>query len=394
MADLENNQAPETSTISDVGTAQLADNVVISEKATVKDTPTVRTDITRSRTDKATVKDTRTVLLDAAQSRTERATVSESRSLLVQTQGPTLWFALGIPAIETSLDIVGGALSVELDIPAIELSASILQGAVLRFPLSVPALEVSGSIKSGGKLSVSLPIPAMELSFRIAPRNEINAALGITALRLAGSIISGGVLSVPIEIPALGLVLAIGHQNQLVFALDVPFIDPWLEIRGLPAFVPFRKGFAMNLSTFGVTEYSEYPFNSFADYHLGGVYVGASENGIFLLDGDDDNGVKIQAAIQTGTEDLWKDVIKRLREGFAVIRGGPLRLEIVLDEGRLEPVIRDLLSVRDVIHEERIKFPRGLKNRFVSFIWRNLGGSDFDLESFRAMVDPIVHKKR
>jgi hypothetical protein len=234
----------------------------------------------------------------------------------------------------------------------------------------------------------------MELSFRIAPRNEINAALGITALQLSGAIISGGVLSGAIEIPALTLSATIGHQNRLIFALDIPFIDPWLEIRGMPAFVPIRKGFAMNLSTFGVTEYSEYPFNSFADYHLGGVYVGASENGIFLLDGDDDNGVKIQAAIQTGTEDLWKDVIKRLREGFAVIRGGPLRLEIVLDEGRLEPVIRDLLSVRDVIHEERIKFPRGLKNRFVSFIWRNLGGSDFDLESFRAMVDPIVHKKR
>jgi len=234
----------------------------------------------------------------------------------------------------------------------------------------------------------------MELSLQIAPRNEINAALGITALRLSGAIISGGVLSVPIEIPALGLVLTLGHQNQLALTLDIPFIDPWLEIRGMPAFVPIRKGFALNLSHFGVTEYNNYPFNSFCDYRGTGIYIGASEDGIFLLDGEDDNGVKIDAAIQVGTEDLWRDVIKRLREGFTVIRGGPLRLQIVLDEGRLEPVIRDLLSVRDVIHEERIKFPRGLKNRFVSFIWSNLGGSDFDLESFRAMVDPITHRKR
>ena len=237
-------------------------------------------------------------------------------------------------------------------------------------------------------------MPAVELSLRIAPRNEIDAALKIPALQLFGAVISGGILSGALEIPALTLSATLGHQNQLVFALDIPFIDPWLEIRVLPAFVPIRKGFAMNLSHFGVTEYENYPFNSFCDYRGTGIYIGASEEGIFLLDGEDDNGVKINAAIQMGTEDLWKDVIKKLREGFTVIRGGPLRLEIVLDEGRLDPVIRDLLSVRNVIHEERIKFPRGLKNRFVSFIWRNLGGADFDMESFRVMVDPIIHRKR
>jgi hypothetical protein len=306
----------------------------------------------------------------------------------------TLWFALEIPAVEIELDIVASVLSVDLDIPALELSASILQGAALDFSLEVPVLEVSGSIKSGEKLSASLPMPAIELSLRIAPRNEIDATLRIPALQLSGAIISGGVLSGAIEIPPLGLSATIGHQNRLIFALDIPFIDPWFEIRGLPAFVPFRKGFVVNLAHFGVTEYSGYSFNSLCDYHGTGIYIGASEEGIFLLDGDDDNGVKINAAIQTGTEDLWKDVIKRLREGFAVIRGGPLRLQIVLDEGRFAPVIRDLLSVRDVIHEERIKFPRGLKNRFDSFIWSNLDGSDFDLESFRVMVDPITHKKR
>jgi len=306
----------------------------------------------------------------------------------------TLWFALEIPAVEIDLDICESILSVDLDIPAIELSASISQGAVLNLPLEVPALEVSAAIKSGEKLSASLLVPAVALSLTISARNEINAAIGIPALRLSGSLMSGQVLSGAIEIPPLGLVLTLGHQNQLVFALDIPFIDPWLEIRVMPAFVPFRKGFAVNLSHFGVTEYDNYPFNSFCDYHGMGIYIGASEQGIFLLDGDDDNGVKINAAIQMGTEDLWKDYIKRLREGFVVIRGGPLQLQIVLDEGRLDPVIRNLESVVNTMHEERIKFPHGLKNRFVSFIWRNLGGGDFDMESYRAMVDPITHRKR
>jgi hypothetical protein len=394
MADLENNQAPETATISDSGSVQLADNVGKSEKVTTRDTRTVKIDIVRSSTDKATVKDTRTVLLDATKSQTDKTTVADTLSALVQTQGPTFWFALEIPAIETRLDIVASVLSVELDFPAIELSANILQGAVLSFPLEVPALEVSAAIKSGEKLSASLPIPAVELSLQIAPRNEINAALGITALRLSGTLMSGGVLSGAIEIPALTLGLTLGHQSRLAFVLEIPSIDPWLEIRVIPAFVPFRKGFVMNLSTFGVTEYSDYSFNSFCDYHLSGVYVGASEDGIFLLDGDDDNGVKINAVIQTGTEDLFAQVMKRLREGWAVKRGGPLSVQLILDEGRSPPVMRDMESVRGVSGEERVKFPRGLKNRFVSFAIRNLGGNDFSLESFRVMVDPITHRKR
>jgi hypothetical protein len=305
-----------------------------------------------------------------------------------------LWFALEIPVLETELVISAGTLSASLGIPALELSASISQGAVLDFPLEVPALEVSATIKSGGKLSASLPMPAVELSLRIAPRNEIDAALRIPALQLSGTLISGGVLSGAIEIPALGLVLTIGHQNQLAFALDIPFIDPWLEIRVLPAFVPIRKGFAVNLSHFGTTEYSNYPFNSFCDYHGLGIYIGASEQGVFLLDGDDDAGVRIDSAIQTGTEDLWRDVIKRLREGWIVKRGGPISIQLILDEGRIDPITRVLNTNGTFSGEERVKFPRGLKNRFMSFVIRNLDGADFDLESFRAMVDPITHRKR
>jgi hypothetical protein len=95
-----------------------------------------------------------------------------------------------------------------------------------------------------------------------------------------------------------------------------------------------------------------------------------------------------------GTEDLWDKVMKRLREAFANIRGGPLEVQLILDEGRLPPVVRNMQSLMDVIHEERVKFPRGLKNRFFSLIIKNFGGSDFDLGSFRVMVDPITHRKR
>jgi hypothetical protein len=180
----------------------------------------------------------------------------------------------------------------------------------------------------------------------------------------------------------------------LAFVLDIPFIDPWLEIRGLRAFVPFRKGFALNLSHFGVTEYENYPFNSFCDYHLSGVYLGASEDGIFLLDGEDDAGVKINSVVQGGTEDLWKQIVRRLREGWVVKRGGPISIQLILDEGKMDPITRIMNTNGNFSGEERVKFPRGLKNRFVSFVIRNLGGADFSLESLRIFCDEIKRRQR
>lgn len=150
----------------------------------------------------------------------------------------------------------------------------------------------------------------------------------------------------------------------------------------------------MNLSHFGVTEYSNFSFNSFCDYHESGLYLGASEDGIFLLDGDDDDGIGIHAAIQSGTEDLFEGYVKRMREGFISKRGGPLGIDIILDEGRLSPITREMESATDEIHEERFKVPRGLKNRFASFIIRNLGGNKIDLDSFRVLLDEVKRKVR
>jgi hypothetical protein len=305
-----------------------------------------------------------------------------------------LWAALEIPVAEIEASIGSSIITAGLDIPAPEISASIVQGSFLVAALDTTVLEVSAIIKSGGVLSAALQLPAAELLGIITHVNQINAAIRVTAPIIVASLRSGEVISGALEAPTPTIIAVIGHQNRIVAAIDVPVADIWGEIRSTVALVPIRKGFAMNLSHFGVTEYNNYPFNSFCDYHGTGIYIGGSEEGIFLLDGDDDAGVKINAAIQTGTEDLWATIIKRLREGWRVGRGGPMSVQLILDEGRLDPVTLNMETVRGTSGEERVKFPRGLKNRFVSFVFRNLDGSDFDLESFRVMVDPITHKKR
>jgi hypothetical protein len=310
--------------------------------------------------------------------------------------------ALNLPAIQVSGHIISGAvIHGALKLPAIKVAGNIYSFAS-RFDLKLPALQLSMSAKSGSAIKADISLPAIQTAITfgavVPVNNVLTGALSLPALKASISMVSGSAISATLNLPVIGLSATFSQFSRLIFALGIPAIVPHIEIVSFQiataSGAPVRKAFVMNLSHFGITEYNNYLFNSLCDYHQSGIYIGASEEGIFVLDGEDDNGVKIDSVIQSGSEDLWADVIKRLREGFVTMRGGPLRFKIIRDEGRLDPVILDLLSVQNVIHEERVKFPRGLKNRFDSFALENIDGSDFSLESFRIFCDQIAHRKR
>ena len=60
-----------------------------------------------------------------------------------------------------------------------------------------------------------------------------------------------------------------------------------------------------------VSVYSNFKFNSYAKY--GGKYYGATQDGIFLLEGDDDAGIQIHTGAKIGPTNFGTDREKRLR---------------------------------------------------------------------------------
>jgi hypothetical protein len=60
-----------------------------------------------------------------------------------------------------------------------------------------------------------------------------------------------------------------------------------------------------------VSIYSNFKFNSYAEY--GGKYYGATQDGIFLLEGEDDAGASIHTGARIGPTNLGTDREKRLR---------------------------------------------------------------------------------
>lgn len=93
-------------------------------------------------------------------------------------------------------------------------------------------------------------------------------------------------------------------------------------------------GYAVNVRNAAVTEYANYPFNSMAV--IGGVPYGAGPGGVFRLEGPDDDGTPIPAALRTGA--LAFDHLQRAPYGRIVFTAdGQLLLRtITMDGGRRE----------------------------------------------------------
>ena len=199
-------------------------------------------------------------------------------------------------------------------------------------------------------------------------------------------VVGDGAMAFPLPVlSGVGFIEVIGRG-----AMDFPL--PRMTGSGveIPVTILY-KGVAINASHFAVSEYKDFPFNSFA--YFNGQYLGANSNGIFVLGGNKDNGKDIAASIELPPVDFGEGFIKRAREAWFTYRAdGQLTLVIRLDEHETWESALELAGIKS--HEERVKIARGIKNRFLGFGIRNEAGCDFDIESLRVLVDPIQRRNR
>ena len=146
-----------------------------------------------------------------------------------------------------------------------------------------------------------------------------------------------------------------------------------------------QKTIVMNTRNKAITEYTNYAYNSFCCFN--GEYLGASKNGIFGLDGPDDNGTDIDAHIKTATADVGRGSPKKLRDAWIVARKGLMTFTVIADETNEFTYNADVVDSN--LHEERVKVGRGIKGRGFSFILANVDGSNFDIDSISVLTDNI-----
>jgi hypothetical protein len=161
-----------------------------------------------------------------------------------------------------------------------------------------------------------------------------------------------------------------------VISFDIGVIDP-------------GGGFttwAVNARTGATTEYQNYAFNSFAS--SGHRYLGASSSGLYVLDGDDDDGTPTVATLRSGYSQFGGSRYSSFKAAYLGMRGdGDIFLKLESGSGDSYTYQVKLQSQETT----KVRIGKGLRARY--FAWELVtSGQDFDLDSVEFV--PLVAQRR
>ncbi len=199
-------------------------------------------------------------------------------------------------------------------------------GIEIRTPQDV--LFINGLTGEIGSLKFSELLPIPSITTKPSILGSLSIIEPLAEILISGT--SGVIGSIEITDPLDTLALTAILPAHGVVAIIEPLAAIYLH--GLEVPVTYiRKAIVMHLLNYAVTEYKNYNFNSLLRFN--GVSLGINEQGVYILDGDDDLGQLIQSRINTGLTDLAKNGVKAIpREAWLAYRSDGMQLDVRVDE--------------------------------------------------------------
>ena len=140
-----------------------------------------------------------------------------------------------------------------------------------------------------------------------------------------------------------------------------------------------------NLEVRATTQFKNYAFNSMVNF--AGRKLAASDQGLFDLGGDDDNGTPIDAHFELIATDFGIPNPKRLRFlYFGFDASSDLEVAVKTDDG--DERAYDITANKTGQQRSRVPVGRDGRGRYWSLILRNKAGCDFAIDSIYVM--PVV----
>lgn len=163
----------------------------------------------------------------------------------------------------------------------------------------------------------------------------------------------------------------------------------YLSIRFASDELESFSGWVMNTKNFSVSNYDNYPFNSFAK--IADHYYGANQNGLYRLDGTTDDGEDINANIIVGLTDLGDSRTNRLRSAHIGLRSdGDIVFRVISDDNTTSYFT--LETSNEKLSRHKIPIGRTHSSTYWQFELTNKDGSDFELSEI--IFIPIVLNRR
>lgn len=148
---------------------------------------------------------------------------------------------------------------------------------------------------------------------------------------------------------------------------------------------------AMNLLNKAITNFTNYPFNSFC--YFNGKYFGCARDGIYELTGVDDFGTDIASYVETGLLNLELKVLQRIRHAWLTFKSsGILTLTITTDDGVSYSYTTENITTNN--QAQKVKFGKGFKDTYVKLKIANTDGCTFSIDTTRVFDEPVQHRKR
>jgi hypothetical protein len=195
-----------------------------------------------------------------------------------------------------------------------------------------------------------------------------------------------------------------GQYGINVYLAKNGFVDAQYVIEALQQVTGYGDGtylldttqelftWVLNHNTGAPSRYENFDFDAFAV--IGQDYLAARGDGIYLLDGDDDNGIGIDAIATIGRTDFDEPVLKRVTAAFLGLNSaGQAHITLRTDQGITSGPYK-LRQSPTASTTERAKFARGLKSRYWEMDIENADGGDLQVKTAEFETIVLGEKRR
>lgn len=226
--------------------------------------------------------------------------------------------------------------------------------------------------------------------FNAALVNELQIAVGVIASMTASGVAQGVCL------------VSMAVDENVVFdeTLSLSMLLNEALAEGIAAYVHIGlgadeyAGWVLNTKLGAVTEYRNFPFNSFAKWQ--NRYFGFRDEGMYELTGDTDAGEDIDAWVRTALETFATNQFKRVPELYLGWRSDEkMLLKVITRDEKTDAIIEDhyLLNERPAatMGPNRIK-AGAMKSVYFAFELHNTEGGDFSLDEIA--FHPVILDRR
>lgn len=225
-------------------------------------------------------------------------------------------------------------------------------------------------------------------TFQYIPKTDYGAVPG-ACTRVDGNLYADGSIGarmLPMWLSDQGVCvglpgLEVVNLTRSAYTFPIGAHGAALFMPGSSRFIAVSTGapaISMDTEVQALTTYSAFDYNSMTDF--AGRAIAASNEGLFELTGDTDNGAPIAAQVSFGITDFGSSFMKGLERMYVGLQSTtPMNVEVKLEDKTAYQYVLDARP-DERMDTQRVKTGKALEARYWQFTLRNQNGGDFRLD--------------